>query len=84
MSVQQEVYDRVYNYPTRNEMGFIREEYMKLLGEYPNINMEKFWDALNGITCINIDGETVIFHRDIFLAIVCGVEDRLPSSWEWD
>lgn len=84
MSFQQEVHDRVYNYPTRHQMGFIREEYMKLLEEYPNINMEKFWDALNGITATNIDGETIIFHQDIYLAILCGGEDRSPNSLEWD
>jgi len=74
----------VNSYKTKHKQGFTREEYMKLLENYSDINMERFWDALNGITCMNIDGETVIFHRDIFLAIVCGVEDRLPSSWEWD
>ena len=84
MSFQQEVHERVYNYPTRHKMGFIREEYMKLLEEYPNINMERFWDLLNGITSMNVNGETVIFHRDIFIAIVYGVEDRLPNSWDWD
>lgn len=84
MSFQQEVYERVYNYPTRHEMGFIHEEYMKLLEEYSNINMERFWDLLNGITSMNVDGENVIFHRDIFIAIVYGVEDRLPNSWDWD
>ena len=84
MGFQQEVHERVYNYPTRHEMGFIREEYMKLLEEYPNINMERFWDLLNGITSMNVNGETVIFHRDIFIAIVYGVEDRLPNSWDWD
>jgi len=76
--------ERVDSYPTKHKYGFIREEYMKLLEEYPTINMERFWDALNGITCMNIDGETVIYHCDIELAIHCGMEDRSATISEWD
>lgn len=69
---------------TKNKHGFTRDEYMKLLENYPGINMDRFWDALNGITCMSIDGETVVFHRDIELAIRCGMEDRSPTLSEWD
>jgi hypothetical protein len=33
---------------------------------------------------MSIDGETVVFHRDIELAIRCGMEDRSPTLSEWD
>jgi hypothetical protein len=69
---------------TKNKQGFTRDEYMKLLENYPSINMDRFWDALNGITTMSIDGEIVVFHRDIELAIRCGMEDRSPTLSEWD
>lgn len=79
-----DIREEVNSYKTKHEKGFTREEYMKLLENYPDINMERFWDALNGITCMRIDGETVVFHRDIELAIRCGIEDRTPTTMEWD
>lgn len=75
---------RVLGYPTKYNQGFLRDEWMKLVEEYPDINMDKFWDALNGITATSIDGETVVFHCDIELAITCGMEDRSPTTTEWD
>ena len=76
--------DAAAKYKTKHTHGFTRDEYMKLLENYPGINMDRFWDALNGITCMNIDGESVVFHRDIELAIRCGMEDRSPTIQEWD
>lgn len=73
--------EQVNSYKTKHKQGFTREEYMKLLENYPSINMERFWDALNGITCMNIDGEIVVFHHDIELAIRCGLT---PTTMEWD
>jgi hypothetical protein len=79
-----DIREEVNSWLTKNKQGFTRDEYMKLLENYPGINMDRFWDALNGITCMSIDGETVVFHRDIELAIRCGMEDRSPTISEWD
>ncbi len=79
-----DIREEVNSWLTKNKQGFTRDEYMKLLDNYPGINMDRFWDALNGITCMSIDGETVVFHRDIELAIRCGMEDRSPTISEWD
>jgi len=76
--------EQVNSYKTKHKQGFTNKEYMKLLENYPGINMDRFSDALNGITCMRIDGETVVFHRDIELAIRCGMEDRSPTIMEWD
>jgi len=69
MDIREQVREEVNSYKTKHKQGFIREEYMKLLENYPSINMDRFWDALNGITAMRIDGETVVFHHDIELAI---------------
>ena len=79
-----DIREEVNSYKTKHKQGFTRDEYMKLLENYPGINMERFWDALNGITCTSIDDETVVFHCDIELAIRCGIEDRTPTISEWD
>ena len=76
--------DAAAKYKTKHKHGFTRDEYMKLLENYPDINMDRFWDALNGITCMSIDDENVVFHHDIELAIRCGMEDRSPTTMEWD
>ena len=79
-----DIREEVNSYKTKHKQGFTREEYMKLLENYPGINMERFYDALNGITCMSIDDENVVFHHDIELAIRCGMEDRSPTTMEWD
>jgi len=76
-----DIREEVNSYKTKYKQGFIREEYMKLLENYPSINMERFSDALNGITCMRIDGEIVVFPHDIELAIRCGLT---PTTMEWD
>lgn len=75
---------KVHNFDTKNKEGFVQSEIDELLKDYPDINMDKFNDALMGITCMRIDDEMVIYHVDILLALKCGIEDRNPTSTEWD
>ena len=84
VGIVMDIREEVNSYKTKHKHGFTRDEYMKLLENYPNINMERFYDALNGITCMSIDDENVVFHHDIELAIRCGIEDRSPTTMEWD
>ena len=73
-----------YSYPTKYKEGFTKSDIDGLLKEFPDINLEKFNDALRGITCIQIDGEMVIYHCDIDLALRCGLENRNPTILEFD
>lgn len=79
-----EIKERVDNYKTKYEHGFIQSEIGDILTHYPDINMVKFNEALNGITCMMIDEHTVIYHRDIEKALICGVENRGLRVGEWD
>ena len=79
-----ELEELVYNYPTKNEHGFMWEEQNKLLEKYPDINMDKFNDVLTGITCMSINGKLVIYHCDILNALICGIENRDQTVAEWD
>jgi len=76
--------DIVNNFPTKNKEGFTGKEIQTLLKQYPDINMEKFHDALRGITCMMIDNEMIIYHCDVELALRCGLENRDPTAFEWD
>jgi len=80
------LYDLVYDYPTKNEYGFIASEQEELLKQFPDINKEKYENALCGITCM-MDGKTggfIIYHCDILIALRCGLENRNPTIAEWD
>lgn len=76
--------ERVYNYKTKHEQGFVDSEIKELLKLYPDINMDKFDDALTGITCMVIDNEVVVYHSDILTALRCGVENREMRPSEFD
>ena len=75
---------KVYDFKTKNKEGFVQSEIQTLLDDYPDINMDKFNDALMGITCMQIYGEMVIYHCDIEKALLCGVENRNLRNEEWD
>jgi len=74
----------IYEFKTRYEQGFTNEEVKELLKSYPNINMDKFNDALMGNTCQVIDGNIIMYHCDISAALKCGIENRGLKPEEWD
>ena len=67
-------------------MGISSEEIEKLLENFPNINREKFNDALKGVTCMMEYDKIRIYHCDIEKALYCGcgIENRDLYSWEWN
>ena len=75
---------RVRRFKTKYKEGFTRDEINTLLGDFPDFDLQKFNNALSGVTGIIIDGEALTYHCDIELALHCGVEKRNPRSWEWD
>lgn len=76
--------DIVYNFPTKNEHGFIKSEIDELLKDYPNLNMDRFNDAMIGNTCMVIDNEIIIYHCDVLKALRCGIENRGLTFEEFD
>jgi hypothetical protein len=77
--------DKVYNYPTKNKMGFLMVEVEQLLSEFPDCNREKFDNALRGVTCEGDEnGNSIIYHCDIEKALICGLENRNLRYYEWD
>lgn len=76
--------EKVYNFKTKNKEGFTQLEINTLLEEYPDINLDKFNNALMGITCMVIDDEIITYHCDVEKALLCGIENRDLRGYEWD
>ena len=74
----------VYDYPTKYQTGFLSNEQKDLLTQFPDINMDRYYDVLTGITCQMEAEGIVIYHCDILQAIVCGLENRTMYAEEWD
>lgn len=82
--VKYNVHKEVYEFQTKNKEGFTDPEIEQFLKNYPELDRQKFENALTGITCMMIDGEFVIYHCDIELAVICGLEKRELTDGEWD
>ena len=81
----QKIYNDVYGTPTAHKMGFNSSEVKELLKKYPDLNQDKFDSALRGITCFfSEETGVIIYHCDIELALHCGLDNREPTSLEWD
>jgi hypothetical protein len=76
--------DKVYKYPTKSKYGFHNDELETLLKDYPNINMDKFNDAMMGNTCMMDEGGVIMYYCDILGALKCGIENRELTIFEWD
>jgi len=74
----------VHDIKTKHKIGFNQTEQTELLKKFPDINLEKYNDALMGITCSRIDGEILIYHCDIITALLCGIENRNMNMFEFD
>lgn len=76
--------DKVNSFKTKHEQGFIGSEIEELLKDYPDVDRVKFNNALNGITCMVIEDEIIIYHCDIATALRCGIEKREVRGYEFD
>lgn len=74
----------IYKYPTKHKEGFLQEEIELIILEFPSMNMEKFYEALVGNTCMVRDGKIITYHVDIYKAVLCGLENRNLNVSEWD
>ena len=77
--------DLVYSYPTKSKYGFTDSEQKEIIKNFPNINMEKYYSAMFGNTCMmNDDKEIISYHVDVLKALRCGIENRDLNESEWD
>lgn len=77
--------DLVYNYPFKHTNGFTSDEQKELLKQFPDINMDKYYDAMMGNTgMVNDEGKFITYPCDIVTALRCGIENRDIHLSEWD
>ncbi|MDB4461336.1 hypothetical protein N9043_00130 [bacterium] len=77
----------VYSQETKHRQGFTNVEMESLLLVVPNdpeLDMEKFNEAMVGNTCMKIDGDTINYHCDVLTALRCAIEGRKMNWWEMD
>lgn len=74
--------EQILNFKTKNKEGFSQSEIEALLIVFPDINKNKFNNALNDITCLQKNDETIIYHFDIEKAVRCGLENRKLVDYE--
>lgn len=79
-----EVKDYISTFVTKYPHGFTNVEIEKVLENFPNVNREKFNNAMFGNTCAMIDGNVINYHTDVERAIRCGLENRNLTQEEWD
>jgi len=78
----------IENYPKRYEDGFTNDEVNSIIEIVEDLrvdfNKELFNKALNGITCMVIEDQTVIYTYDVELALRCGLRGYGITANEWD
>jgi len=75
----------VYDYKTESEYGFTNVELKTLLVDFPDIDMDKFNNAMMGNTCMVNDRKEIInYYCDVLTALRCGIEKREMHWYEWD
>lgn len=74
----------VDKFVTKHRKGFLHEEILVVLESFPGIDMERFNDALNCISCETVKGKILIYPHDIKTALICGIEGREVSEAEFD
>lgn len=76
-----EIEDLVYNCPTKSKHGFNSKEMEDLLSEIEGLDIHKYNDAMNGITCM-MDEENgiIVYPADV----VNGIRAGLGIGYFWD
>ena len=84
MDVKNSIYNKVYGFQTTYKEGFTQKDIDVLLVDFDNFDISKFNNALCNITCIEINDEQIIYRHDIYNAVICGIEKRKLSNYEFD
>ena len=64
-----DLHNIVYEYETKYQEGFTEEEQKDLLKRFPSINVDKYYNTLNGATCVIINDETITYCCDVLTAL---------------
>jgi len=82
--MKDKVEKKVYAFKTKYDEGFTNDEIDKLLKSFPEVSRERLSEAIGVVTCMTKEGQTIIFRRDIAMALSCCVENRDMHWYEFD
>jgi len=69
---------------SKHKLGYTEREVLDIIRSL-GINHKTFWKKFGINTCaVSKTGETLMYGRDIEVAIRCCVEGRDKTVWEWD
>lgn len=74
----------IANYKTKWPEGFVYEEIQAVASKFPDMDRKRFDEALMGVTGMMKGSDMITYHSDIFSAVVCGLERRGLTTWEFD
>lgn len=82
---RKEIDDYITNFKLDHEVGFTSMEILDVVNHYEDrINKDKFYEALRGNTCAQINGLIRTYPIDVYHAVLAGIEDRSLTIYEWD
>tara|TARA_R110001606_G_scaffold134259_1_gene270598 strand:- start:15122 stop:15385 length:264 start_codon:yes stop_codon:yes gene_type:complete len=87
VTISAEVNVYINKFKTKHKQGFIPSECEHVIEYFKSkykFNMDKYYKAMYGNTCMVIDGEIITYQCDITLGIKCGIENREQTVEEWD
>jgi len=74
----------ITTFKTKHKEGFTSTELLELVSKFPDIDIEKFNQALDNVTAMIIDGELITYSCDVEIALSCGIEKRDININEFD
>lgn len=81
---REQIIQIIRDYPRKYKYGFKQEEIKELLKSFPDINMDKYDNALSHITAIFHEKQILIYPQDVLQGIICGLENRDINEFEFD
>jgi len=82
---RKEVTKIVHDYPIEEVIGFTSIEQTLLLNDhFSDMDVTRYYGSMLGNTCMVIEGQTRTYHCDVITGIMCALEDRDMTYFEWD
>ena len=72
------------DFKRKHKQGYASDEVMQIFKSLNNADKKIFFDCLNGVTTIEVDGQIFFYEIDIERAIRCSLEKRNLENLEWD
>lgn len=77
---KQKLHDLVYSYKTKNFYGFSFAEIEEIKESFPNLNEEKFTQAMRGHTGMIKDGVFITYKNDVYYSLLAAIEIEIDEK----